>query len=133
MDRHIGEWVFLGGKLCRIDKECVEWVILFNMLGLTTKFCCHGDDEAQSSYEIIFHEDVTDEQIFNFLKAHPTIWGFYKWTRMGDYNDYDAIYQNWAFKPKTKKYAKELFENLCQYDDIKPIVRMEEGKAIFNS
>lgn len=120
MELHKGEWIMINKKLCYIDEECVDWVLLFNIIGLTTKFCCHGDDEALNSYEIVFHEDVTDEQIYDFLKTHPTIWGFYKWTRMSVLDD--KLLHNWVFSPRTKRCAKDLFERLCQYEDTKLII-----------
>lgn len=120
MELHKGEWIMINKKLCYIDEECVDWVLLFNKIGLTTKFCCHGNDEVLDYYEIVFHEDVTDNQIYEFMQKHPKIWGFYKWTRTGYCND--TLYHNWMFSPKTKRNAKELFEQLCQYEDIKIIV-----------
>lgn len=75
MEEHKKEWIKLNGAWCQIDEECVDWVLLFNKVGLTTKFCCHGEDAADNNYMIMFHEDVMDEQINEFLLKYPKCGG----------------------------------------------------------
>lgn len=128
---HNKELIRLNGEVCEIDEECVDWVLLFNKIGLTTKFCCQGDDEVLNDFEIIFHEDVTDEQVHDFLKSHPKIWGFSKWTRTGHSDNCDTLYHNWTFNPGKKSHAKDLFEALHGYDDMKDIIdNLSEGYEI---
>lgn len=133
MEEHKKEWIKLNGAWCQIDEECVDWVLLFNKVGLTTKFCCHGEDTADNNYMIMFHEDVMDEQINEFLLKYPKMWGFFKWTRSGG-PSCEVLYHNWMFRPFTKKYAKDIFENLYDnYEDTKAIIdTLRDGYELIN-
>ena len=54
--------------LKEIDPLCRRAVVLFNLLGLKTQYCCsgHTDKEYSNHWYIIFDKCVTDEQISAF-------------------------------------------------------------------
>lgn len=110
MEQHESAKLEIDGLICDIDVECVDWVLFFNSIGMKTKFCCHGDDELLSFYEIVFHESVTDEQVYDFLKRNSKVWGFYKWVRTNGTDD--TLLHNWVFLPRSKTIAKKLYKGV---------------------
>ena len=54
--------------LKEIDPLCRRAIVLFNLLGLKTQYCCsgHTDKEYSNRWYIIFDKCVTDEQISAF-------------------------------------------------------------------
>ena len=73
-----------------IDELCRPMVKFFNNINLRTKFSCQGhNNNYNSNFYIMFHEDVTDEQIANFLSGYENIFHhspfmgkFVKWMRL---------------------------------------------------
>lgn len=73
-----------------IDELCRPVVKFFNDINLRTKFSCQGhDNNYDNNFYIMFHEEVTDEQIYNFISKylnkynHSALFGkFVKWARV---------------------------------------------------
>ena len=97
--------------LKEIDPLCRRAVILFNLLGLRTQYCCsgHTDKEYLNRWYIIFDECVTDDQISAFQmdmfhythKSFPLV---KTWTINSDTN---LPYMRWMWEENTGKFAIE--------------------------
>ena len=96
-----------------MDKECIPLCDLFNSIGLTTQFSCCGHGE--SLFQIIFEDNVTDEQICHFIdmlsqgKDHtPLVGSFLKWTRKVD----EKISSNWTYQVDKIEWADSELESM---------------------
>ncbi len=101
-----------------MDKECIPLCDLFNSIGLTTQFSCCG--HGASSFEIIFNDSVTDEEMHSFIERlsqtnsyTPIIGAFLKWTRKVD----DKIVSNWTYQVDKIEWAD------CDLKSIKEHMR----------
>lgn len=73
-----------------IDPEMIYILDVFNFhLGLKTKFCCYGHDPFEQ-ISIVFHEEVTDEQIYNLAEHTSPYIDYNKWVR------YSPVKTNWT-------------------------------------
>ena len=112
--------VDINGTICDIDVECVKMVQLFNNIGLTTKFSCKGD--GFGDYEIMFADDITDEDIIKFLSKlsnkydHSPFCGrFMKWGRKMSGN----IKFNWVYRNIDYKHADIDYNTIIKLLNIK--------------
>lgn len=101
-----------------IDKKCIPLVKLFNDVGLTTQFSCQGhDNKLNNTFQIIFEDFITDDDIFNFLNMFdnldhtPLLGNFYKWMRRRD----DEIVSNWIYQIDNGKYK---MNQKCANEDL---------------
>lgn len=54
------------------DKDCIPLVAYFNLIGLKTDMCCQGHNEGtQSLFWISFANEVTEQDIRDFMHKHP--------------------------------------------------------------
>ena len=122
MDNHEQVTIELNGVEITCDKGCVEMITLFNTMGLNTKFSCQG--EERQDYYIMFTDEVTDQQIEDFMKllhkdlvrqyiqhhrgeisSYKTAWGtFKKWCRPGGEN---GVMNNWVYEVANLQKANE--------------------------
>lgn len=115
----------LNNKMVEIDDDCVDLVLFFNEVGLKTKYSCQGHRENES-FQIVFDESVTDDQIKDFLKVNLNKFGhsnavgkFSKWYRYMS----GELVSNWLFTCETVHFARvsymRFIENKEKYNDIK--------------
>lgn len=84
-----------------IDVLCRPIVKYFNAIGLDTKFSCQGHEGLNRSFQIMFQDYVTDEQIQSFLEQYsskfshsPFVGHFQKWMRKMS----GKIATNWIYE-----------------------------------
>lgn len=81
-----------------IDEDCIPICIFFNTIGLKTTYSCCG--HHKNFFRIVFSDEVTTENIVNFIKNYNLHCGEYKligqfamWTRQVG----DDIKYNWTY------------------------------------
>lgn len=120
MMKHKQEMVEINGAIYMIDSECVDLVILFNKIGLATKYSCQG--HTLNSYEIMFSEEVDDDKIEEFIMkfdnkySHsPFVGKFFKWKRKVS----GEIANNWVYHCHSILGSKRDFEIIKSKFNIK--------------
>jgi len=106
-----------------IDELCRPMVQFFNGQGLTTKFSCQGHDNSfRNQFDIIFDENVTDDDICNFISKYsndfdhtPFVGKFTKWIRKVN----NIITCNWCY---TVAYGDYKTNQNCAIQDFKTMV-----------
>lgn len=117
--------MIIRGKEVDIDIRCVNMVKFFNdVVGLDTKFSCEGHEGTfNTSFEIMFEDYVTDEQIgifickyFNEHNHSPFRGRFIKWARLVE----GRLKTNWIYRADNKVLANvdyKIFISLEEYKD----------------
>ena len=67
----------INNKLAKIDKPCLDLVLLFNELNIPTKFCCQGN--RMNPYHIIFEVGTPMSVFESFTKNLPLKGTFKPW------------------------------------------------------